>query len=137
VLADAIRATQAAGYTLTVGGTVVVQDQGYPVRGSSRGGRVEIEVGPTRKTVDLHPTRLIALLRGVRGVSRLGTAVVDGVRTTHYYAEVPTPAASRRQLGDSIPVDVWIDASRRIRRVRAQVATTDFTALPQIEVRPR
>ena len=135
MLADAIRATKAAGYTVTVGGTVNVQGQGFPIRGSGRGGSVQIGVGPFRKTLDLNPDHLLALVRGVHSVSRLGTAVVDGVRTTHYYTEVPTPASQASRYGDAIPADVWLDASGRIRRVRVQLTTADYAAVPQVDVR--
>jgi hypothetical protein len=135
VLSQAVRATQAGGYTLAVSGYVDVQGQGFPIRSGGRGGHVEIDVGSTRRTVDLQPARLLTALRGVESVRRLGPAVVDGVRTTHYYAEVRTPTAQVRQFGDSIPVDVWLDPSGRIRRVRAQLAAANFTAVPQIDVR--
>jgi hypothetical protein len=135
VLVNAVRTTQAAGYTMTVGGSVDVQGQGFPIRGRGQGGHIEVEVAGRRKVLDVSPARLLAYARSVKSAGQLGTETVDGVMTTHYDAEVRTPANLVRQAGDTIPVEVWVDASDRIRRVRARVTTPDFEAVPQVDLR--
>ncbi|CAL9339644.1 hypothetical protein SUDANB58_00239 [Streptomyces sp. enrichment culture] len=54
-------------------------------------------------------------------VTRTGTATVDGVDTTRYrvtvdVAELPGGAALRRQVGDTLPMQIWLDEQGRIRR---------------------
>jgi hypothetical protein len=97
---------------------------------------------------DVSPARLLGYLRAVGVVKRVGTDTVDGARTTHYstevdlrrYAQTARPDevdnlnAAMRLVGDSLPVDVWVDASDRIRRIQAQVATASFQALPQLDI---
>ncbi|CAL9606424.1 hypothetical protein SUDANB6_05559 [Streptomyces sp. enrichment culture] len=54
-------------------------------------------------------------------VTGLGTATVGGVATTRYrvavdVAELPDGAALRRQVGDTLPMQIWLDEQGRIRR---------------------
>jgi hypothetical protein len=137
VLADAVRTTSATPYELTVGGTVNVQGQGFPLRGGGRAGHFAVDVGQTRKAIDVSPARLLGYAQAATDARRVGRETVDGVPTTHYYAEIDLSRyAIRRTLGDSLPVDVWIDGSGRIRRVTAQLSAAGFDAVPQVDVRP-
>ncbi|MEU0743565.1 hypothetical protein [Streptomyces sp. NPDC006134] len=54
-------------------------------------------------------------------VTKTGTATVDGVGTTRYrvtvdVAELPDGAALRSRLGDTLPMQIWLDEQGRIRR---------------------
>lgn len=96
------------------------------------------------------PTQIrpLAYLRAVDVVKRIGTETVDGVRTTHYSteidfrsyaqnalpAEVPALNALMRYFGDSVPVDLWIDGSNRIRRIAVQLSSVSFQALPTVDL---
>lgn len=84
------------------------------------------------------PRQYVDYLRSVdSGVKRVGTDTIRGVKTTHYKATVDLrkypdrlPAAQRAQARagierliqlsgtSSYPVDVWIDAQHRVRRIR-------------------
>jgi hypothetical protein len=83
------------------------------------------------------PSQFLQYLRGVSGnVTKVGTDVVGGVRTTHYRASIDlekalsrlsgSNAAAGRRLGQlfkallhsgQLPVDVWIDSSDHVRRM--------------------
>jgi len=80
------------------------------------------------------PTQFLEYLRGSSGgVVSLGSETVEGVLTTHYHGElelsrvlanIPSSeqAAARSALeklgsGGSFPVEVWIDAQGRVRRI--------------------
>jgi hypothetical protein len=80
------------------------------------------------------PTQTLGYLRGASSqITRVGHEAVRGVATTHYRATVdlnkaaaslgPDPRAALRQLIDRLglkptfPVDVWIDAQDRVRRM--------------------
>jgi hypothetical protein len=85
------------------------------------------------------PTRVLQYLQGAStGVHKVGAATVRGVATTHYAATVslarleqlqPRNAAAYKSLSSttgltSLPVDVWVDAQGRPRRV---ATTMDIT----------
>jgi hypothetical protein len=152
----AVRATQAGGsYVLKLGGFVDVQGQGLPIRGGGfldarrERGRITVQAGPIRRVLEVSPGTLLGSLRAVDSVRRVGTETVDGARTTHYYAQVDLTRYARtarpedvralnrvmREVGDSVPVDVWIDAAHRIRRMRTSVGNADFQAVPQVDLR--
>jgi hypothetical protein len=82
--------------------------------------------------LDLKPRRLLGYVRDVGVVKRLGTDTVNGVETAHYATEIDP----RGYEGGSFPVDVWIDGSRRIRRVQTTIAGSGFVARPVVDVRP-
>jgi hypothetical protein len=89
------------------------------------------------------------LRAGAQSITDEGQQVIDGVQTTHYHAEVdlqrllstlPSSVLERLTQGEGIPVDVWIDAQHRVRRVLESItlgapngpllqetATTDIT----------
>ncbi|WP_283990224.1 hypothetical protein [Streptomyces sp. 549] len=66
-----------------------------------------------------------------QGVKELGTEKVTGVNTTHYRVEVDVrrlaggdAGAERqltRQLGESVPMEVWLDDEGRLRRQQVDV----------------
>jgi hypothetical protein len=79
------------------------------------------------------PSQYLKYLYGGGGIKKLGTAMVDGVATTHYQATINVSQAlkfaptSKRQalaalLGQvtggtgSLPAQVWIDTEHRVRR---------------------
>jgi hypothetical protein len=56
-----------------------------------------------------------------KDVTELGTEEIDGVNTTHYrvavdLAKLPNGAALRKQLGPTLPMQLWLDDEGRIRR---------------------
>jgi hypothetical protein len=86
-------------------------------------------------------TRQLQYLKSAGDVKEVGHETIDGTRTTHYRAHVDL-AKLARKAGDpglkrsvrslrqatgsnKIPVDVWIDGAKRVRRerLRYQVAT--------------
>ena len=96
------------------------------------------------------PTQILRYLRAAGSVIKVGSHTVRGVAATHYHAvvdlkKVPNslPASQRAaaakgiqkllSLGaqSSIPIDVWIDASHHVRRIKLDEsvagATTSLT----------
>jgi hypothetical protein len=81
------------------------------------------------------PAAPFSYVKGLSGkdVTKVGTETVDGTRTTHYRVSVdvaklaPGSASGaqqlRQQLGDRLPVDLWLDDQGRIRQeeVKAKV----------------
>ncbi|MFF7871252.1 hypothetical protein ACFZCT_33085 [Streptomyces qaidamensis] len=56
-----------------------------------------------------------------KDVTKKGTATVNGVQTTHYrvsvdVAELPNGDTLRKQVGPTLPMDVWLDDEGRMRR---------------------
>ncbi|MFJ5731810.1 hypothetical protein [Streptomyces paradoxus] len=56
-----------------------------------------------------------------KDVTKKGTATVNGVKTTHYrvsvdVAELPGGDTLRKQVGPTLPMDVWLDDEGRMRR---------------------
>ena len=82
------------------------------------------------------PLDLVRYVRPVGTVTRLGSDTVDGVKTTHYSAQLDlrSYASAARVAGDSLPVDVWVDSDDRIRRVQTQLGTASFQAVPQLDI---
>ena len=80
VLVNAVRATQAAGYTMTVGGTVDVQGQGFPISGRGQGGHIEVEVAGRRKVLDVSPARLLGYAPTTKAVE----VTAGGVATVSF-----------------------------------------------------
>jgi hypothetical protein len=84
------------------------------------------------------PTKFLEYLRASSGgVTTVGHETVDGVPTTHYHAtlrlseilaRLPSSAqaaakAALEKLSDTggIPVDVWVDAQSRVRRIQLSI----------------
>jgi hypothetical protein len=86
------------------------------------------------------PTQLLNLLKATGQVTTLGSQSVRGVATTHYHAlvdfgRIAATAAPGLRAADerfaqqlerltgsnSLPIDVWVDASQRVRRFSTQL----------------
>ena len=83
----------------------------------------------------LNPQALLAYLRSVGSVTRVGEETIDGTQTTHYHALVdlgrlaaslPSGAAaeasgltrlSQALGGAGMPIDAWLDAQTRVRQL--------------------
>ena len=64
------------------------------------------------------PTKLLDYLRSTSSVQKAGAATIRGVATTHYVAHVK--AAAKR-----VPLDVWVDGSGLVRRLRLHSQKVD------------
>jgi hypothetical protein len=64
------------------------------------------------------PTKLLDYLRSTSKVRKVGTATIRGVATTHYVARIK--ADTQR-----VPLDVWVDGSGLVRRLRVSWQTVD------------
>ncbi|MFE0477917.1 hypothetical protein ACFW2V_40625 [Streptomyces sp. NPDC058947] len=69
------------------------------------------------------PAQSAAYARAItdKDVTRKGTATIGGVRTTQYrvnvdVAELPDGDTLRKQVGPTLPMDVWLDDEGRLRR---------------------
>ncbi|MFJ6697876.1 hypothetical protein ACIQM4_17655 [Streptomyces sp. NPDC091272] len=77
------------------------------------------------------PAGLTALARGVtgEGVRELGAERIGDTDTTHYRASVdvsrlPDGARLRKQIGPTLPVDLWLDDAHRIARQQTDMTFT-------------
>ncbi|HSS59274.1 MAG TPA: hypothetical protein VLK59_14775 [Solirubrobacteraceae bacterium] len=84
------------------------------------------------------PTQFLSYLAKAGDVRKVGTEDVNGTSTTHYHATIAfdklagtagKAADSVRQLEQmtglkQLPTDIWIDASRRVRRQTVAISTT-------------
>lgn len=110
------------------------------------GKREGIDFGALMNAQGSNPAQSLAYLQAASGgVQDLGTDTVDGVSTTHYHATVDprkamtnvirmAPASQRASLRStyrhlfaltgalSYPVDAWVDAAGRVRRVRVTMS---------------
>lgn len=97
--------------------------------------------GDTSALGSSDPSQILQALRGVADVREVGHDDVRGVDTTHYAADVDlqkaiasTPSQdrndARRALGmlgsTTIPLDVWVDAQGRARRLTVHADTSTF-----------
>ncbi|GGX28989.1 hypothetical protein [Streptomyces lomondensis] len=85
-------------------------------------GKVAAQQGSGGQSVS-DPAQSAAFAKAItdKDVTEKGTATVDGVETTHYrvsvdVAELPNGDALRRQVGPTLPMDVWLDEQGRMRR---------------------
>ncbi|MEU3148616.1 hypothetical protein [Streptomyces sp. NPDC006999] len=111
--------------------------------------RIDLQKAAERRAVGGQsvndPVQAAAFARAIDGkdVTREGTSEVGEVNTTHYrvavdVAELPDGATLRRQLGPTLPMDVWLDGDGRIRRQQidmtlkapAEDAATDRASSP-------
>lgn len=86
------------------------------------------------------PSQILGMLDAGGQVKKLGTGVVRGVQTTHYHAllnyaryaaqlsgearkatETDAKLLERLTGSDSLPLEVWVDAQGRVRRVTTEV----------------
>ncbi|MET9764586.1 hypothetical protein ABZ016_36905 [Streptomyces sp. NPDC006372] len=75
------------------------------------------------------PARSAAYAKAItdKDVTKKGTATIDGVRTTHYrvsvdVAELPDGDTLSKQVGPTLPMDVWLDDEGRMRRQQIDMA---------------
>ena len=86
------------------------------------------------------PRDIFGMLKAVSGsIEAVGTEEIRGVETSHYKATIDTakveklvPEAQRKTLGGlgqsgqaKIPIDVWIDADQRVRKLAIDLAAID------------
>jgi hypothetical protein len=69
------------------------------------------------------PRQALALLEKARKATKVGTETIDGAGTTHYRATIDAAKVPKEKLlgGAEVtyqPVDVWVDGSGRVRRMR-------------------
>jgi hypothetical protein len=102
---------------------------------------VEDSLSVSGSTGAANPADLIDLLRAAGTVTRVGSATVRRVATTRYHAVIEldryrasVPAAQRAAAGAAVaqlerltgsktlPIDVWIDARERVRRLALSVS---------------
>jgi hypothetical protein len=69
------------------------------------------------------PAESAGFAKGItdKGTRKVGTEKIDGVNTTHYRVTVDvdrlsTGAELKRQVGPTLPMDLWLDDKGRIRR---------------------
>ncbi|MFI0814402.1 hypothetical protein ACH4TX_08285 [Streptomyces sp. NPDC021098] len=89
------------------------------------------------------PAQSASFAKGItdRNTEKVGTATVDGAKTTRYRVSVDVDklsdsAALKRQVGPTVPMDVWLDDQGRIRRqqITMNIKPTDQpkgTAVPE------
>jgi hypothetical protein len=95
------------------------------------------------------PARSAAYAKAItdKDVTKKGTAAIDGVETTRYrvsvdVAKLPGGDALRRQVGPTLPMDVWLDEEGRMRRQQIDMtlkaapasterSSTDSSSSPQ------
>ncbi|WP_039937622.1 hypothetical protein [Streptomyces himastatinicus] len=90
------------------------------------------------------PAQSASLGKGItdRNTEKVGTARVDGVKTTRYRVSVDIDklaggGALKRQAGSTVPMDIWLDDQGRIRRqqITMNLKPTDqadkTTAVPE------
>jgi hypothetical protein len=64
------------------------------------------------------PSKLLDYLRSTSKVQKVGTATIRGVATTHYVAHLQVDAKR-------VPLDVWVDGSGLVRRLRVNWSTVN------------
>ncbi|MEV5596116.1 hypothetical protein [Streptomyces sp. NPDC052496] len=79
------------------------------------------------------PTASFTYTKGIsdKDVTKVGTETVDGTATTHYKVSVDVAELAkgnaqqakqlRAQLGDRLPLDIWLDGQGRVRQERVEV----------------
>ncbi|KEF08391.1 hypothetical protein ADK78_05565 [Kitasatospora aureofaciens] len=79
------------------------------------------------------PTSSFGYMKGIsdKDVKKVGTETVDGTATTHYKVSVDVTQLAkdnaqqakqlRAQLGDRLPLDVWLDGQGRVRQEKVEV----------------
>ncbi|MGA5900403.1 hypothetical protein [Streptomyces venetus] len=91
-------------------------------------GKVAAERGTGDQSLS-DPARSAAYAKAItdKDVTKKGTATIDGVRTTRYrvlvdVAELPDGDTLRKQVGPTLPMDVWLDDEGRMRRQQIDMA---------------
>jgi hypothetical protein len=76
------------------------------------------------------PTDILAALKQVGSVDKVGSETVDGIDATHYRATIDLAKAPNSQSLQqvtglkSLPVDVWVDGNSQVRRMVMKYTTT-------------
>ncbi|MFF5846794.1 hypothetical protein ACIP4T_08495 [Streptomyces massasporeus] len=85
-------------------------------------GKVAAEQGTGGRSMS-DPAQSAAYAKAItdKDVTEKGSATVNGVETTHYrvsvdVADLPGGDALRKQVGPTLPMDVWLDDEGRMRR---------------------
>ena len=85
-------------------------------------GKVAAQQGTDSQSMS-DPAQSAAYAKAItdKDVTEKGSATVNGVRTTHYrvsvdVAELPHGDTLRKQVGPTLPMDVWLDDEGRMRR---------------------
>lgn len=85
-------------------------------------GKVAAQQGADDRSMS-DPAQSAAYAKAItdKDVTKKGTATIDGVKTTHYrvsvdVAELPNGGTLRKQVGATLPMDVWLDDEGRMRR---------------------
>lgn len=86
-------------------------------------------------TTVTNPSSGLGYTKGMsgKGVTKVGTDTLDGTKVTHYQTDVDTAQLAkvsggtadtvRKELGSTIPMDVWADQDGVLRKVRTQVTS--------------
>ncbi|MFJ8052641.1 hypothetical protein [Streptomyces luteogriseus] len=85
-------------------------------------GKVAAQQGTDNQSMS-DPAQSAAYAKAItdKDVTEKGSATVNGVKTTHYrvsvdVAELPNGDTLRKQVGPTLPMDVWLDDQGRMRR---------------------
>ncbi|MGA5205655.1 hypothetical protein [Streptomyces variegatus] len=85
-------------------------------------GKVAAQQGADDRSMS-DPAQSAAYAKAItdKDVTKKGTATIDGVKTTHYrvsvdVVELPNGDTLRKQVGPTLPMDVWLDDEGRMRR---------------------
>ncbi|MEU1917945.1 hypothetical protein [Streptomyces massasporeus] len=85
-------------------------------------GKVAAQQGTGGRSMN-DPAQSAAYAKAItdKDVTKKGSATVNGVETTHYrvsvdVADLPGGDALRKQVGPTLPMDVWLDDEGRMRR---------------------
>lgn len=78
------------------------------------------------------PAESAAFAKGItdKDVQKVGTTTIDGVNTTRYrvtvdVTKVPNGASLRRQVGSTVPMNLWVDDDGRIRRQQVDMTVKE------------
>jgi hypothetical protein len=110
-------------------------------------GKVAAQQGADDRSMS-DPAQSAAYAKAItdKDVTKKGTATIDGVKTTHYrvsvdVAELPNGDTLRKQVGATLPMDVWLDDQGRMRRQQidmtiktpeaTQRSSTDASSAPE------
>jgi hypothetical protein len=74
------------------------------------------------------PSQVLTQLQSLSGVTKVGTAQVGGVATTHYHATIDVSKLPKATKAGTGSYDVWIGNDGYVHRVRAVIASSGSTA---------
>ena len=106
------------------------------------GKQAGIDLGAMQESGAGQLGQYLGFLRAAGGARRVGTETIDGVSTTHYAARIDFAKAAKMLGGSagkalsqfesklglqSLPVDVWVDGQKLVRRLTAAFTTQGTT----------